>query len=846
MKKAQSKARLRSALAGVTALLLLLSGCSGTAGEADGEKKTPEEHYGAPLTLQAGDNLVASNGSLSLSLNKESMGIIVADSRTNEVWRSNPEHPEYDQDAYGSSVDMLRAQFQLQYYDKNGNLKTVNSYTDCVKLEQATVYALDNGIAVHYLVGDMTRTVADVPTRIADDRFRAVILEKLDQTDAAEMQSYYKFYDDDQSWGLRPRGKNNYVKVLALLDKAGYTTEDLEADNAAFGISSDAASKVRFEVVVEYRLDGEELSVSIPTDKLVYLDDFPLYQIKLLENFATAENGDDGYILLPDGSGSLIEFDETVVSRDLVSIPIYEADGTIQTTSFSTMTQSVCLPVFGLKKNDSGVLGVIESGEASASIEAYRAGRNNENYAVYPVFNVVNMDFVYLSGNDALATVPAFQKKLFDGSYTVNYRFLAGEDATYVGMAKAYRRKLESEGKLTRLSASTGVPMVVDTIGGVYGYKSFLGISYIGLTAATTYTQNIDILKALEDAGIKDVSLKLSGWFNGGYKHTYASKIKLDGELGGRSGLNSLLAYCKESGVTVYPDVDLLTVPRKGNGFTPVFDAARYLDATEASVPDISLATKLQKADNGLKDPFRYILSVGRLPKLTTQFMSAFGQYGFSALSLRTMGSELYSDYDQDETYSRVTAQKIVTEQLEAIKAQTDTLMINKGHAYALPYAAVVTGAPVDHSNFLLTDRAVPFYEIVTHGYVDLTGPLMNTADDAEDTALRCIEYGVGLQYQLIYQPSSFMKNTEYDQLYTANYQDLIPTIASLYSQVSGALSGVRNAAIEEHDRLTDTLGRTVYDNGVCVYVNYGDQAAEADGVSVPAHGYAVSEKKGG
>ena len=42
-------------------------------------------------------------------------------------------------------------------------------------------------------------------------------------------------------------------------------------------------------------------------------------------------------------------------------------------------------------------------------------------------------------------------------------------------------------------SASSGVPMVVDTIGGVYGYKSFLGISYIGLTAATTYTQNIDI-----------------------------------------------------------------------------------------------------------------------------------------------------------------------------------------------------------------------------------------------------------------------------------------------------------------------------------------------------------------
>lgn len=843
--KKQYRSRLLRAIACLLPVALLLTGCGEVPADGPSTEKAPTEVYGAPMTLQEGDNAIASNGSLSLSLNRETLSVTVIDNRTGEVWRTNPEHPEYDTVAYGSSVDMLRAQFQLQYYDLNGNLKTVNSYTDCVELGQTTVYKLDNGVAIHYLVGDMTRGVEDVPTRIADARFRSVILEKLNEADAKEMESYYKYYNTDDAWGLRPRGKNNYLKVLALLDKVGYTAEDLATDNATFGIINEGAVKVRFEVVLEYRLEGEELSVSIPTDKLVYLEDYPLYQIKLLENFATADSTAEGYILLPDGSGSLIEFDETITSRDLISIPIYEADGAIQTTSFSTMTQPACLPVFGLKKGDNGVLGVIESGEASASVEAYRAGRNNDNYAVYPVFNVVNMDFVYLSGNDALATVPAFQKELFDGSYEVNYHFLAGEDASYVGMAKAYRRKLETAGKLQKLTATGGVPLLVDTIGGVYGYKSFLGISYIGLTAATTYEQNVEILKALEEAGVEDVQLKLSGWFNNGYKHTYASKIKLDGELGGRSGLKTLMEYCKAHQVTVYPDVDFITVPQSGNGFIPVFDAARYLDATEASIPDISLATKLQKEDNGLKDPFRYILSVGKLPELTNRFLKAYSKYGFEALSLRTMGSELYSDFDQNETYSRVTAQKIVAEQMAVLKEQASKLMINEGHAYALPYASTVAGAPVDHSNFLLTDRAVPFYEIVTHGYMDLTGPVMNLVDDTEDTVLRCIEYGVGLQYQLIYQQSSFMKNTEYAQLYMAHYADILPELAAAYKQVSDALSGVRNAAISGHAMLTETLSRTDYDNGVSVYVNYGQQSAEADGVSVPARSFTVREGKG-
>lgn len=805
-------------------------------------KTSSAEEYKEPLTLQDGENEIASDKDMRLTIQKNSLAVSVYDGRTGKTWKTNPDEPEKDKIAKGEAIDLLRSQFQIFYYDKNGNLKTMNSYHDSVSLNQTKIYKIDNGVAIRYLVGDTKKGESDIPSKISNSRFTEVILSKLDQNDAAEMKSFYKHYQDGDMWSIKPKGRNNTARVLELLDKAGYTAEDLAVDNAQFGISDILSKKATFEIVLEYRLEGNALHVEIPTNRLVYSNDFPLYQIKLLENFLSAKEGSDGYLMLPDGSGSLIRFNQSVDSRDAVSIPLYGADAAIKSENTTMSSQMACLPVYGIRENDSAILGIVDSGEANASIEAYRARRNNENYAVYPLFNVVNMDFIYLSGNDSLSTVPAFQKKIFDGNYSVKYLFLNGENANYIGMADAYRDELISTGKLKKLEKSETVPLVVDTIGGVTGYKDFLGVSYIGLEAATTYGQNIEILKTLADQGITDVNLKLSGWFNGGISHDYPSKVKTDNVLGGKKELQKLIDYAKSNGAGLYPDVDLLTVYSSGNGFWPVFDAARYLDATEAKVSDISLATKLEREKNGLKNPYRYILSAGKITGLVNEFLKSYSKYQFSGISLRTMGSELYSDYDSRDTYSRSAAQDIITQNMKKISEKTGDMMIIAGHAYALPYAEQIINVPVDHSYFMLEDCSVPFYQAVLHGYVNLSGPSMNLADDTRQAVLRSIEYGVGLQYQLIYQPSSFMKNTEYDSLYRCNYQDLIPEIGENYKMVSQALGKVATSTITGHAQLADGVFKTTYDNGISVYVNYGKTEVQVEEVTVGAENVTVKE----
>ena len=45
------------------------------------------------------------------------------------------------------------------------------------------------------------------------------------------------------------------------------------------------------------------------------------------------------------------------------------------------------------------------------------------------------------------------------------------------------------------------------------------------------------------------------------------------------------------------------------------------------------------------------------------------------------------------------------------------------------------------------------------------------------------------------------------------------------------------------HRKLAENLYRTDYEGGWSVYVNYGSEPAQADGVTVPARGYSLQQK---
>lgn len=230
--------------------------------------------------------------------------------------------------------------------------------------------------------------------------------------------------------------------MLDLLDKAGYTREDLIKDNQEFGETAADTEKPCFEVTLEYRLEDDGLTVNMPLENLRFPENYPIYQIRLLENFASAPMGTKGYLFLPDGSGALMRFDDANTDRNTVSLPVYGVNPSIRSKRSNIKLEPASLPVYGIQSGDSALLAIIEENAAGSTIEAYRSGRNNGRNAVYTSFDICSVDYVYIAGSEAQSSVPVFNRGSLTGNCRVRYRLLTGEKAGYAGMARSYQQYL--------------------------------------------------------------------------------------------------------------------------------------------------------------------------------------------------------------------------------------------------------------------------------------------------------------------------------------------------------------------------------------------------------------------
>ena len=650
------------------------------------------------------------------------------------------------------------------------------------------------------------------------------------------MEEFYKYYKDDDAWRIRPKGRNNFETILAFMEKVGYTDEDLAQDNADGGITTDISSKPWFTVVLAYRLTEDGLHVSVPVERIEFNGEFPLYELDLLPHFGKVEQEKEGYVLLPDGSGALMQFSDSYDSRTEYTIPVYGLDWSVASDTLSTgqyQYEFASLPVFGMRDGKDAYLAVIDGGATKATLTFHQAGAHMPRNEAYVVFRMVNKDSVYLSGSDNSSKVVLFESSLAEETCSVSYHFLE-QGSGYPEMAAYYRQQLLDEGLLTQLE-DTSVSLLVETIGGVMSNKNLLGISYKGVTAATTYEQNRLLAEDLLNAGVEELDLKLIGWFNDGVYHDYAGNIKLNSELGGKKGWLKLVDYAEQAGVNLYPDVDLQRVESFAWGFLPMTDAAMRLDSNEARFSILSRALLLEKEEVGLTPSSLYLVSPAKLADAVDGFMADFVGIRTGGLSLRS--ARVYSDFDAQGMVSRPEALKLLQAQLEKLAGAQD-LLVENGGQYTFAYTQKMSAVASDSSHYRVADHTVPFLQMVLHGSMKLYGNPINLASNAETAVLRAIEYGMLPNFQVTYEPSSVLKKSEYTDNYASGYESWREDILEAYAMIREALEGLMDQTIVSHSQVAEGVYATTYSGGDVVYVNYTQTDAVIDGVTVPARGF--------
>lgn len=792
--------------------------------------------------------LAAENDYLKLYTDTASAQIAVYDKRNGKITYSTPKDVEDDPVANPINKKYMKSQFVLEFYNSAMVLSTFDSFSMAVEREQVEVQAIENGIRYIYTLGDFTKlSTGIVPLYMSQEKLDEILGQLEKKADQTKLKAAYIESDIDGVLALRENTAHSPISInglTAVLEKVGFTEEDY-AEQMALG-GEKVEERLSFVVPLEYRLVDDGINVSIPASELKESGGGMIYRLRLLGFFGAAGADETGYMVVPNGSGSIINFNNGKNGLGNYSQYIYTLDPIASEYTQVENQETARLPIAAICRPDSSILMSVENGTTVASINASLGGLDTSYNSLNTIFVMRfydKMEMFGATGNEQ--DLPILEPNIFDVNYTVRYAFLTEENKGYSGVANYYRNRLIAEGKLTPNTAGGDIPFYYDVLGGVKETESFLGIQYLKVKEMTTFKEAMEIVKSLNESGIKNQVLNYQGWSNGGYFADTYDKITKLGTLGGKKNLEALDDLLKENGGTLFVDVPFQKVTDISKRYSASREGARYYGAGYiAKFGLVSPMTLRKTYAFGYEENIYSLISPKFLPRYVEKFAKAIQKVDVSGISLRDLGDVLSSDKKRTEIINREAALYVVLGQFEKLKALNKPIMVAGGNDYAFEYADHIIDVPMKDNDFRIIDEEIPLYEMIIHGCINYAGGIMNYKDSDYDTAvLKMIEYGASPRYQFTWETSSEMKKTALNRFYSTEFSVWNEDAVKTYNTVNGVLKNVSGATIVNHEILSAGVRKVTYSNGCVIYVNYNNKEVSVDGHTINAKSFYTEVK---
>ena len=491
-------------------------------------------------------------------------------------------------------------------------------------------------------------------------------------------------------------------------------------------------------VPVEYTIGEDSFAVTVDPKEIAEGEEYKVTSVAL-EPFLCGlkNNSENSFLFFPDGSGAIVEPVGEQAVGNVGSKEVYGGDSAYRKFGTSTTSEQIKMPIFAAKKGDSAVLGVISSGAPSASIN-WNIGSNDIGYStVYPSFRIRGFKNIERPENfittTTLGNFKVFDKGILTTPVKAEYFVLSGEKASVYGMAEKYRDYLKKNSGLEK-SENKEVDASFKIIGATLQPDFILGIPTTKLFPLTTAAEAEKIANELSEKIGSNINLNLLGFGQSGVDaQKVAGGFKMAGKLGNMEKLYSAL---DKKGINAFLDYDVIAFNKSGGGFSKK-DAAVY--SSGMSITYTSFDT-VSKASN---DDRFYLLSRSNLSRAVEKIIKVSAKKGVSGISLNSLGTTVYSDYANQETYLANNMENDVAKLFTGVKKGGYKLLSTSANSYAAVNADYVNDAPIYSSDHIAFDFDVPFYELVFKGYVPLSSVSINLCSDKEDAILRCAESGI-------------------------------------------------------------------------------------------------------
>lgn len=842
---------LKSMIFPLVVCLIILAGVFAIVTYENAEK--PEEVIPPYAFDGSTDPVVMENDALKFTMDPETTQFELLVKSSGKVWKSNPDNASNDPIALPEEKAKLQSTLVMSYNTENGLETTYNSYGFSVSNGIYEIETGDDYVTVHYSLGNVEKefTIPPVCTKddfkkwtkamskeginVVEQYYKKYDINKLKKKDnKEELLANYPIMEKEVIYVLRDTTKDNVKKTMErYFEEAGYTYEDYLADKE-LDMSSKSSDKPIFNVTMTYRLDGDDLVVEVPLKSLEYKSEYPIYTLSMLPYFGAGSNQDEGFMMVPEGGGAIINFNNGRVSQNSYYANVYGWDMCLSRKAVVHNTKA-SFETFGLSSGNDSYICVLEDGKSYASIQADIAQKNNSYNFVNAVYSICQRE-QYDVGDIANSEIYKYIEELPDENLVQRYSFVDSPD--YVDMAKDYGSYLKNKyGSYFTLNDDTSVPVTVEIVGAVDKVRQICGVPVKRPWKLTTYKEAADMITEMSNEGMDNLSVKLSGWCNGGVSQQLLKSVKTIGALGSKKDLKNLAATANNLGVDLYLN-GVTQYEYDSNifdGFFSYRDAAKFISKDRAELYHYSAVT--YAAREGWTS--YYLLHTELAQKMADKLVETAKKYN-TGVSFEDDGKDLSADYYKKNTYSRQTVLKMQEDRFKSINDSGQKMMVNGGNDYAVPYASMVTNMDLRGNDYTILDDCVPFYQLAIHGYIEYTGDPLNISGNDVQQLLYSAEYGAGLQFALMRESSFALQKTLYTQYYGCDYEAWHDRMIEIYDRYNKELGHVFNQEMTDHENYSGTLSCTTYADGTKVYVNYDYEDAEADGLTVPARDYLV------
>lgn len=598
---------------------------------------------------------------------------------------------------------------------------------------------------------------------------------------------------------------------------------------------------INVKLVVHYVLEDDNLYVYADTSEIEEkdtnaVDGRILTKILLCPQFGAVSatdidgNPTEGYMIVPDGSGAVINYNNGKTNYSSYSHQVYGRDYTTVPSNAPHVNEQAYLPVLATVSGKSGIVAVATDGDANVTAKAQVSGQNKQAYnSCYFEFETRGSDSFYMSGGDRSNEITVFEKNgdIKGKRFGIKYFPLdKDEDINYADCAEVYRNYLIETKGLTSKVTDDKTNFYVDLFGGVMKTKSIVGVPVSLKTEITGFSQASEIIDKLKNNGIENIVANYNDWTNESIKNEVSTEVEPSGTLGGD---DEFFDFINNSGAEVYPSMNNFKMDSGRLGYMTLTSTA--IRISNAYSRQSSYSPAFGVAEKGVSPA---LIAPNVYNKIFDEMTESYKDNGLKTIGFGDYSAKLVSDHSKKDPYSREKTMETIIAGYEKASKEVGSILADSANAYIIPYASHITNVPVYSSGYNVTDLDIPFYQMVIHGYVPYSTKPINASSSSDETFLLALASGSAIHYDMTYEEAAELKDTEYDDLYYSNYEGWLESASKQYKISNEVLSSVAGMTISKYEVSDDkniiTTTYTKDSENVVIVIDKSAGTATVDG----------------